>query len=49
MQKPTKSFESEEIEEVSLGDLLYKFLPYWPFFYITVINKYDRCMDLPAL
>jgi len=28
--------ESEETEEVSLGDLLYKFIPYWPYFILLL-------------
>ena len=30
MSNKNQSIESENSEEVSLGDLLYKFLPYWP-------------------
>ena len=37
MQQPNKMIESEDSEEVSLGDLLYKFLPYWPFFVLLVL------------
>ncbi len=37
MQQPTKSTELEETGEVSMGDLLYKFIPYWPFFILLLI------------
>jgi tyrosine-protein kinase Etk/Wzc len=37
MQQPTKNPELGESEEISLGDLLYKFLPFWPFFVLLVI------------
>jgi tyrosine-protein kinase Etk/Wzc len=37
MQKTTNTNELEEDEEVSLGDLFYKFIPYWPFFLMLVI------------
>lgn len=37
MQQPTKNFEIEETEEISLGDLLYKFLPFWPLFVLLFI------------
>jgi len=37
MQKTTNTNELEENEEVSLGDLFYKFIPYWPFFLMLVI------------
>jgi tyrosine-protein kinase Etk/Wzc len=37
MQQPNKMIESEDSEEVSLGDLLYKFLPYWPFFVLLLL------------
>ncbi len=36
--KPTENNnEFEESEEVSLGDLFYKFVPYWPYFLILLI------------
>jgi len=38
MQQPIKNVEFEETEEeVSLGDLIYKFLPYWPIFVLLLI------------
>jgi capsular exopolysaccharide synthesis family protein len=37
MQQQAKNFEFEETEETSLGDLFYKFLPYWPFLVILLI------------
>lgn len=37
MQQTTKITELEETEEVSMGDLLYKFIPYWPFFILLLI------------
>ncbi len=40
MQKATNTIELEENEEVSLGDLLYKFIPYWPFFLMLVVISF---------
>lgn len=37
MRQPTKSTELEETEEISPADLLYKFLPYWPFFVLLLV------------
>ena len=37
MRQPTESIEFEKTEDVSLGDLIYKFLPYWPFFVLLLI------------
>ncbi len=37
MQSIYKQSEFEETEEVSLGDLFYKYLPYWPFFLLLVL------------
>ncbi|MEO6814162.1 MAG: polysaccharide biosynthesis tyrosine autokinase [Ginsengibacter sp.] len=37
MNPLTNSHEIEQTEEVSIGDLLYKFVPYWPFFIILVV------------
>jgi len=37
MPQPTRNFESTETEDVSLGDVFYKFLPYWPFFVLLLI------------
>ncbi len=37
MRQPMKESEFEETEERSLGDLFYKFLPYWPFFLLLVL------------
>jgi tyrosine-protein kinase Etk/Wzc len=37
MRKQNKSPELEETEDVSVGDLLYKYLPYWPLFVLLVI------------
>jgi capsular exopolysaccharide synthesis family protein len=37
MQSPINIPESEEREEVSIGDLLYKFLPYWPIFVLLLV------------
>lgn len=36
MQSSKPLIESEDTEEVSLGDLLYKFLPYWPLFVLLL-------------
>src|SRR6185312_140526 len=33
----SKNFDFEETEESSLGDIFYKFLPYWPFFVILIL------------
>ena len=40
MQKATNTNELEENEEVSLGDLLYKFIPYWPFFLMLAVISF---------
>ena len=37
MQQSTNNNELEETGEVSMGDLLYKFIPYWPFFILLLI------------
>ncbi len=37
MQQSLKNAEFEETEEVSIGDLLYKFLPYWPIFVLLLM------------
>lgn len=37
MQQTNNPIESTDSEEVSLGDLIYKFLPYWPFFILLLI------------
>lgn len=37
MRQPTQDFELEDAQETSLGDLLYKFLPYWPLFVLLLI------------
>ena len=37
MRQPTQDFELEDVEETSLGDLLYKFLPFWPLFVLLLI------------
>ena len=37
MNQSANNTEFEETEEVSLGDLFYKFVPYWPFFVILVV------------
>ena len=37
MQQSTNNNELEETGEVSMGDLLYKFIPYWPFFVLLLI------------
>lgn len=37
MQQSTRQVESRQMEEVSLGDVIYKFLPYWPFFVLLLI------------
>lgn len=37
MQSSITSQEFEETDEVSIGDLLYKFLPYWPIFILLLI------------
>lgn len=37
MRPTNKPIESENSEEISLGDLFYKFLPYWPFFVLLLI------------
>jgi capsular exopolysaccharide synthesis family protein len=37
MQQFIKNIEHEESEEMSIGDLLYKFLPYWPIFALLLI------------
>src|SRR6185437_2429487 len=33
----SKNFDFEETEESSLGDIFYKFLPYWPFFIVLIL------------
>lgn len=37
MQQSLNNTEFEETEEVSISDLLYKFLPYWPIFVLLLI------------
>ncbi len=37
MKQTTKKEELEDSEEVSLGDLVHKFLPYWPYFLVMVL------------
>src|SRR5665647_313934 len=37
MRQQFENNEFEETEEISFGDLLYKFLPYWPFFVLLII------------
>jgi capsular exopolysaccharide synthesis family protein len=37
MRQLTQDFEMQDGEETSLGDLLYKFLPYWPLFVLLLI------------
>jgi len=37
MQQSPNPVEFEDSEEVSLGDLFYKFVPYWPFFVLLLI------------
>ena len=37
MQKAIDTNEIEETEEVSIGDIFYKFLPYWPIFLLLMI------------
>lgn len=37
MKQTANNPEFEEEEEVSLGDLFYKFVPYWPYFVLLVI------------
>ena len=37
MQQQPKNFDFEETEENSLGDLFYKFLPYWPFLILLLL------------
>ncbi len=49
MQKATNTNELEEDEEVSLGDLFYKFIPYWPFFLMLVVISLAGCLDISAL
>jgi tyrosine-protein kinase Etk/Wzc len=37
MQQSTKNPELEEGDEISIGDLIYKFLPFWPLFVLLVL------------
>lgn len=37
MQQSIKNSELEESDEISIGDLLYKFLPFWPLFMLLVL------------
>src|SRR6185437_4391269 len=37
MEQSLKNAEFEETEEVSVSDLLYKFIPYWPIFVLLLI------------
>lgn len=37
MQQPTKNNDLEETEEISLADLFYKYLAYWPYFLLLVL------------
>src|ERR1035437_7290692 len=37
MQQPVNINEFDETEGLSLGDVFYKFLPYWPFFALLVV------------
>jgi len=37
MQQPIKNNELGETEEVSLADLFYKYLSYWPYFLILLL------------
>ena len=37
MQQSTKNPELEEGDEISIGDFIYKFLPFWPLFVLLVI------------
>jgi capsular exopolysaccharide synthesis family protein len=37
MQQPSTNPEFEKIEETSLGDMIYKFIPYWPVFVVLLI------------
>jgi capsular exopolysaccharide synthesis family protein len=37
MQQQPKNFDFEETGDISLGDLFYKFLPYWPFLSILIL------------
>ena len=37
MQLPTKNSEFGETEEISMGDLLNKFIPFWPFFVLLLL------------
>ncbi len=37
MKPSANNNEFEETEEVSLGDLFYKFIPYWPYFILLLV------------
>ena len=37
MNNPSKNTDLEETSDVSLGDLLHKFLPYWPVFVLLTM------------
>ena len=37
MKTAVNNLELEEAEDVSLGELLHKFIPYWPYFIILII------------
>lgn len=37
MNSTATNIEDEETEETSLGDIFYKYLPYWPFYVLLVI------------
>jgi capsular exopolysaccharide synthesis family protein len=37
MNRTATEVEYEEIEETTLGDIFYKYLPYWPFYLLLVI------------
>jgi tyrosine-protein kinase Etk/Wzc len=37
MRHSTESIDFEETEESSLGDIVYRFLPYWPFFVLLLL------------
>ena len=39
MRQPIKNIELEETDEISLADLFYKYLSYWPFFLLLLLTS----------
>jgi hypothetical protein len=44
MQQTKNNTEFEESDEISIGDLFYKYFAYWPYFVILVLLSVSTCV-----